>query len=365
MARRIVQMTSVHPAFDTRIYHKECRSLALAGYDVTLIAPYEGDELVRDGFRLRGVAPPRKRRERLTRTINSVYRAAVDEDAEIYHFHDPELMPIGMLLKLRGKKVVYDVHEDYASNMQKQWIPPTLRGPASLAVRISEATIARVCDHVVAATPKIASQFATRRTSVVQNFPRIAEFDSQQGEPYTRREAIVAYVGYLANARGLQEMAEAMRLVNGEVPARLLMAGRMMQGAQAEGFGGASHVEVLGESGRMQVAQLLSRARIGIVVYHPTPNYYYGQPTKLLEYMAAGLPVVASDFPFYREVIQSSGCGILVDPLQPRQIADAMLWLLRNEGSAEEMGKRGRQAVMERFNWENEARRLISTYDKL
>ena len=172
MTCRVVHLTSVHRPFDTRIFHKECKSLAKAGYDVTLVAPYAEGDLTEDGIKLRAVALPHDRRERVTRTIREIYRAALQEDAEIYHFHDPELMPVGVLLKLHGKKVIYDVHEDYSTSMQgKQWIPSVLHRPASVAVSICEATLAAACDRVVAATPIIAKRFHPGRTRLVQNFP--------------------------------------------------------------------------------------------------------------------------------------------------------------------------------------------------
>lgn len=363
--RKVVQMTSVHTPFDVRIYHKECRSLVRAGHDVTLIAPCSA---LRDddyGIKMHAVQPPSNRRERVTKTIRDVYRAALEEDADIYHFHDPELIPIAMLLKLRGKKVIYDVHEDHPSNVRKQWIPPALQGLASLAIRTTEATMGRACDRVIAATPTIASRFPASTTSVVQNFPWTDEFTQEHGTPHAEREAVIAYVGYLGDVRGLREMSEAIRLVNAELPARLALAGKLFNGAQRNGYHGNAQIDMLGPLDRHQIKQLLLRSRIGIVVYHPTPNYYYGQPTKLLEYMAAGLPVVASDFPFYRQVIDSSQCGLLVDPLQPAKIAEALLWLLRNPERSQDMGRRGQQAVFERYNWEQEAKRLISTYDAL
>jgi glycosyltransferase involved in cell wall biosynthesis len=316
--------------------------------------------------KLRTVPLPRQRRERVTQTIPAIFRAAVKEDASIYHFHDPELMPVGMLLKLRGKKVIYDVHEDYSSNMRKQWIPKALQWPASLAVKVSEATLGRACSRIVAATPKIAGQFLPRMTSVVQNFPWLNEFSTATGTPYLEREPIVAYVGYLADVRGLQEMAQAIQLVAEKTPARLVLAGRMISGAQANTFAaGKAPIEQLGAVDRPQVAALLERSRIGIVVYHPTPNYYHGQPTKLLEYMAAGLPIVASDFPFYRQVIESSRCGVLVDPLQPAQIAEALTWLLQNPERARQMGLNGQKAIVKRYNWEQEAKSLVAAYDEL
>src|SRR5215831_18384188 len=139
MPCRVVHLTSVHRAFDTRIFHKECKSLAMAGYDVTLIAPHAGGDSTEDGVKLKAVLPPGDRRERIMSTVPNVYRAAVREDAEIYHFHDPELMPVAGLLKLRGKKVVYDVHEDYAGTMRgKKWLPPFFRSAAGVAVRTGE-----------------------------------------------------------------------------------------------------------------------------------------------------------------------------------------------------------------------------------
>lgn len=365
MTRRIVQMTSVHPPFDVRIFHKECRSLARAGFDVTLIAPHDGGDLARDGVLLRAIPLPKSRKERMTRTLGTIYRTAVDADAEIYQFHDPELLPVGMLLKLRGKKVIYDVHEDYSSNMRKQWIPPMLQSAASLGVKVCEGSMGSVCDRIVAATPKIASQFHPSRTVVVQNFPSKEEFAAVAGRPYGERKNIVLYLGYLADVRGLREMTSAIEIVNKRLHAELVLAGKMVQGAQSARYLASSHVREMGVLDRGRVADLLSQARIGICVYHPTPNYYHGQPTKLLEYLAAGLPVVASDFPFYRQVIESCDCGLLVDPLNPKQIADALLTLLRDPKRAEEMGKRGWNAVQERFNWEHESKQLVATYQSL
>src|SRR5262249_12583583 len=158
--------------FDTRIFHKECKTLASSGYDVTLIAPLAQGDSVRDGVKVRAVPLPHNRRERLTRTVLQVYRAAVRQDAEIYHFHYPELTLAGVMLKLRGKKVIYDVHEDYGGTLEaKQWIPVALRGPAAMAFRICEASLADFYDRVIAVTPKIAGKFRADRTRLVQNFP--------------------------------------------------------------------------------------------------------------------------------------------------------------------------------------------------
>src|SRR5262249_13439122 len=312
--------------------------------------------------------PPRNRHERLRCTIFDVYRAALREDADIYHFHDPELMPVGAMLKLHGKKVIYDVHEDYGGTLEaKQWILVALRGPAAIAFRICEVSLAGFYDRVIAVTSKIAGKFRADKTRLVQNFPWRQELGSATGLPYELREPLVVYVGNIADARGLLEMRLAVEQARKYVPIKLEIAGKLRPGAKARFYGEAPKelVEYLGPLTRPAVAALLARARVGMVVLHPTRNYVDSQPTKLFEYMSAGLPVVASDFPGWRKIIESTGCGLLVDPLNPSAIADALLWLLSHPAEAAEMGRKGQNAVFERYNWEAEAERLIATYAEL
>lgn len=368
MACHIVHLTSVHYAFDNRIFHKECRSLALAGYDVTLIAPHAGGDLVRDGVRLHAIKPSRHRLGRFTITMARLLFAAVRENAAIYHYHDPELMPVGWILKMFGKKVIYDVHEDYAGSMSdKQWIPAWLRNPAAVSVRVCEGIFGSTCDRVIAATPAIAEMFNSRNVSLVQNFPWSSELRGGDSEPYQQREPIAVYVGVLSDFRGLREMIAAVVQVAHKMPVKLLTGGEVKAGEKSSGMGCETEgaVEHLGLLNRSKVAELLARARMGLVVLHPIKNYVVSQPTKLYEYMSAGIPVIASDFPVWRQIVQSSKCGLLVDPLDPQAIANAIEWLLSHPAEAEAMGRSGQRAVAERFNWEREARSLLAVYKSL
>jgi glycosyltransferase involved in cell wall biosynthesis len=365
---RVVHMTSVHVPFDTRIFHKECKTLAMAGYDVTLIAPHAGGDVIKDGVKLRAVAPPRNRRQRMLSTIWQVYSAAVREDAAIYHFHDPELMPVGALLRMRGKRVIYDVHEDYSGTMEgKQWLPASLHRPAAFAVRLCERLLSMSCNRVIAVTPRIAGKFQPGKTRIVQNLPWSSELCCAGSIPYEEREPIMVYVGWLSDARGVHEMSEAVRLASREMPVKLQIAGGVHDGAKAR-FGGAREnglVEFLGHLNRTEVAQLLGRARAGLILHHPRGNYLDGQPTKLFEYMSAGLPVVASNIPVCRQIVEPAECGLLADPLNPRAIADALLWLLRHPAEAAQMGRNGQRAVLEKYNWERESEGLIAAYSEL
>ena len=365
---KIVHLTSVHRPFDIRIFVKECRALAEAGYDVVLIAPHE-HEVVVDGVHIRGVPNPDSRWTRMTRTAWQIYRVALAENAQLYHFHDPELIPVGMLLKLHGKKVVYDVHEDVPRQiLGKYWIPRWMRGLIAKATEIVETVGARVFDGIVTATPAIAKRFPSEKTVSVQNFPIPGELRSAEPHPYAERPNLAIYIGGIEANRGIREMVQAMTMLSETLDARLLLAGSFDPPELEKEVGqmpGWKYVDFAGWKSREEVGELLGRARVGIVALYPAPNYIEAHPIKLYEYMSVGIPVVASDFPLWREIVEGSGCGILVDPLDPSNMANAMAWLLDHPQEAEVMGKCGQEAVRTRYNWPAQAAKLKSFYQLL
>lgn len=364
---RIAHLTSVHVPDDIRIFHKECKTLALGGYDVVFVVPRdEPREEVVDGVRYHGLTRPRTRRDRMTKTLWQVYRSALEEHADIYHFHDPELMVVGFLLKMHGKKVVYDVHEDMPRQiMTRHWIPSRFRRPVSRGVEILERAGSIAWDGIITVTPTIARRFPEHKRAVVQNFPVPEELVTANPIPYEQRDPVVAYVGKLEGPRGAREMVRAMGELPEDCPARLMIAGTFEPQAlepELQSMKGWSRVDSRGWLKRAQIAELLGKARLGLVLLHPVENYLEAQPNKLFEYMAAGLPVVASDFPSWRALIDDAKCGVLVDPLDPTAIAGAIAWLLDNPAEAQAMGQRGQRAVQEKFTWKVEGDRLIDFY---
>jgi glycosyltransferase involved in cell wall biosynthesis len=366
---KIVHLTSVHDAFDVRIFHKECRALAEAGYNVTIIAPHPADEW-RDGVQVRAVPVPSSRRERLTKTVVNVFRQAVREKADIYHFHDPELMTVALGLKLLGKTVIYDVHENYrATFLSKAWLPPYLRKFASALVGMLEALVGHCCDAVVAANSGIVQRFPTRKAHLVRNFPEVELFKkyaAKSGDGTEKRNDI-AYIGVMARVRGAAEMVDAVGRLPEQLGARVLIAGRVPQDLQQElqKDSGWSRTRLLGTIPHEDVIKLLNECRIGLCALYPTPNHMETLPIKLFEYMAAGIPAIVSDFPNWREFVAPSNCGILLDPKSIPAIVEAMTFLLQNPDEAERMGKSGQRAVFERFNWEAEASVLLNLYKRL
>jgi hypothetical protein len=311
---------------------------------------------------------PRSRVLRMTLGAWRMLRAVQKARPDVAHFHDPELIPVGLALKLSGIKVIYDVHEDVPRQiLTKYYLPAVFRKPAAWFMEAVEWIAGRCFDAIVPATPKIAVRFPADKTVVVQNFPILEELVAPEPLPYEQRPPHFAYVGGITRARGAREMVEAIgRVSSGE--ARLRLAGAFSpKNLQSEikALPGWDKVDFLGWADRRQVAGLLGNVRAGLVLFHPGPNHCSAQPNKMFEYMAAGLPVIASDFPLWRQIVDGAGCGLLVDPLDPVAIADAMQWILEHPAGAEAMGRRGRQAVEEKYNWEREAEKLIGLYERL
>lgn len=360
-------MTAVHEPLDNRIFHKECRALAEAGYDVTLIVPHPHDEEIR-GVRLRAISPPRNRLDRFTRTHLRIYREARRQDAAIFHFHDPELIPLGLLLRAQGKQVIYDSHEDLKKHiMAKYWISPRIQRIVGWCARLVERLGVLSFAAIVAATPSIERNFPPRKTIKVQNFPRLDEIKAGT-KRHRDRDPSIVYIGGLRAVRGIREMLLAMELLPPDYEARLELGGTFMPPeleAEARAMPGWKHVRFHGWVDRDQVTEILREARVGLAVLHPIPNLVEAQPTKIYEYMAAAIPVVASDFPLYREIVEGAGCGILVDPLDPHAIVKATTWLFDHPEEAEEMGLSGQKAAHEKYNWKVESDRLIDLYGKL
>ncbi len=363
---RVCHMTSVHPWNDVRIFHKECRSLATQGFEVHLVA-CAPESFCRNGVNVHAVAKAEGGRlARMLVTATRVYRAAKKLNADIYHFHDPELIPLGLLLKWSGKKVVYDVHEDVPRDiLSKPWVAPWIRKTLSHVFQSIEDYAARRFSSIVAATPHIAKRFAglNRLTVNVNNYPVDTDFPPQVRDGMSASRKI-CYVGGIATIRGAFEMVRAMEYVD----ATLILAGPFQDAVlerELRALPGWSKVDYRGVVDRDGVAEIFSESRLGLVMLHPVVNYLDALPVKMFEYMSAGLPVLASNFPFWKNLLDAAGAGICVDPLDPRAIAAGINELLDDQEKARVMGEAGRKAVSTTYRWRYEADKLIGLYDEL
>ena len=342
--------------------------MAKAGYETVVVVPNGCDETL-DGVYIRAVPRSKNRWQRLSLAVWRVYRAALDESAQVYHFHDPALIPVGILLKFHRKLVIYDVHEDLPRQiLGKYWIPYWLRRSIANVAGVFEIAGARIFDGIVTATPTIAKRFPQQKTITVHNFPIEGELVSAQPIPYAERPLLAAYVGQLEAIRGIKNIIQAMAMLPDTLNARLALMGRFdppeLEGELSQ-LPGWECVKFLGRRSREDVASLLSLARVGLVLLPPRQNFLEGYPVKLFEYMSVGIPVIASDFPLWRKIVDNIGCGILVDPLDPKAIAEAILWMFEHPEEAEAMGRRGQKEVHVKFNWAGEAKKLRMLYEQL
>ena len=368
----LVHITTVHTRRDVRIFLKEAKSLRELRREVILIVADDlGDEPAdTHGVRFVDIGRPKNRLARAAQCTVPIFKAVRKLKPAIVHFHDPELIPVGLALKTFGYTVIYDVHEDVPQQiLTKHWIPRPLRWTVSKAVAAIEFVAKRSFDAFVTATPHIASKFPHARAIAIQNYPIPDELLPAQAGEYRTRPPHVVYAGGVTEQRGGRKMVEAMTLVSSRLPnARLTWAGLFVPAAyerELRGLQGWQAVDYHGLVDRTALAELFGRARAGLVVFQPSPNHIESQPNKLFEYMAAGMPVVASDFPLWREIVENAGCGLLVDPEKPAAIADAITWLLEHPVEAEAMGRRGQVAVNEIYNWPSEAKKLTNLYRTL
>ena len=364
---KIAHLTSAHPRHDIRIFVKECASLAAAGHEVHLVvADGKGDEINRD-VRFHDVGPKRGGRfSRMTGTVKRVYEKALQLMPDVAHFHDPELIPAALRLQQAGIKIIYDVHEDVPRQvLAKHWIPDLARPWVSRGVETLEDYAARRFDAIVAATPVIRDRFAragAKKVIDVCNYPILAELI--RDTPWASRRNEVCYLGGISRTRGIAPIIAALP----DTDTRLNLAGLWSEPdlkAQLEAEAGWSRVNDLGVLDRAGVAQVLAQSKIGLVTLLPTPSYVESLPIKLFEYMAAGMPVIASDFPLWRQIIEDADCGLLVDPQNPQAIADAIAELLADDERARLMGLSGKQAVLAKYSWLAEADKLVDLYQEL
>jgi glycosyltransferase involved in cell wall biosynthesis len=363
MMKKIVHLTSVHSRSDIRILLKEASSLVKSGFDVSLVVADGLGHEIANNVKIIDVGLPKSRIDRIFYTTSRVFDEAISLDADAYHFHDPELITTGLKLKRAGKKVIFDSHEDFASDLlTKTYIPSYLRYPMSLGFKIFDSYACTKFDMVIAATTAIADLYTARgcKTLVINNFPIIDELSI----PAVEKENSACFVGAQTPIRGLKELVNAINEVDGQMYLAGPVVNERFQQELVDAVGWNKVVN-LGKISRYEVSKVLGKCKVGLVTYLPAPNHIDAQPNKLFEYMSVGLPVVASNFPLWREIVEDNYCGLCVDPSKPAEIAKAIQFIFDNPLEAKLMGDNGIRAVEKIYNWSLEESKLVCFYNEL
>lgn len=370
MLNKICHMTSVHNRNDIRIFTKECRSLVAAGYDVTLLCLDDLEPEVADGVKIIALnLKTTSRLDRIYKVRKVMYKEALNIDADVYHFHDPELLPVGIMLKRHGKKVIYDAHEDVPRDiLDKDWIPKFLRGIIGTCFEIYEDYAAKKFDAVITVSPHIVERFEklNHNTQLVPNFPIIStdNYKTSNREP----DNAICFAGGIS-AQWMHE--NTIKALEGTNSTKYLLAGPgdaeyLQKLSQLKGW---ANVEYMGVVPHKEVSLIYNQAVAGVALngYLANVGYRIGSlgNTKLFEYMLAGLPVICTDYILWNKIVEGNNCGICINPYDIEAITWAINYLVSNPEIAGEMGKNGQRAVETEYNWRVAEKNLLSIYQSL
>lgn len=364
--KRVVHISTVHPPFDTRIFYKECTSLAKAGYEVYLVhtksKDFDEKKFIKHNIKSIPLTKHKGRVNRFLRGTKQALKEAIRLKADIYHIHDPELLLITSKLKKTGAKVIYDMHEDYyTSIMQKDYIPRFFRKIISNVYTLYERRKAKQLDVVLA--EKYYKDKYPEGTQVL-NYPILD--GKRKNIAYTNNNKLL-YTGSVTEDRGALIHAKMTSYIeNIEVS----FVGRCTEELADEMYKCSKDKQINIKG----VDQFIPREEIdkeynekkwlaGLAIFPPTDHYMKKELTKFFEYMYAGLPIIISNFPEWEQFVEKYKCGIAVKYDDLNSIKKAVSYLKNNPRIAQRMGVNGQKAVLEELNWNNEVTKLIELYE--
>lgn len=360
---KVCHVTSVHPSMDTRIFWKECISLSKI-YDVSLIAP-NTEERDEQGIHIYNVNLPKGR---LTRQmyLNRVYEKMVDVDADCYHFHDPELMRLGVKMKKLGKIIIFDSHEDVPMQILcKEYLPKWSKKSISIIYSWYEKQMLRKYDAVFSVTPVIVERLKqiNDSTYMITNYPVLEDM-----KPIIcNKEKNICFAGGIAYRYMHENIIKAIV----RTPANYILAGPVYPGylERLQKLDGWKQVKYIGIVNYQQVYDIYKSSIAGVALLDYIANVGYHQGSlgvlKLFEYMMAGIPVIVTDFDIWKHIVEGYDCGICVNPHDIDAIENAINFFIKNPTIAREKGLNGRKAVEQKYNWSTQEKKLLSVYGKL
>lgn len=370
---KVVILAPVHRYDDIRVFRKEAVTLAEAGYEVVLYARTpDGRPLQRSGVTVR----PVRYRSRFGRFLQLplVGHRAWREGADVYHLHNPDTLPLVLGLKARGCRVVYDTHEDFATEiLLRTWLPAVLRRPAAAAVAAGEGLMARVADAVIVTQEQLRDRLPG---AVVIGNPPIV--DRAAGVAAAARrderaaadppEVVLGYVGGLSRDRGLDRMLGLVAALAQRLPARLLLIGPAVNDdalQEARRSPAWQHVDYRGELPQEEALAALDEADVGLILFEDTASHRHVDPNKIYEYLTRALPFVASDFPAWRERFGGAGVGLFV-PAGARDVAERVAGFVADRRALARAGRAGADFVWQHYSWQRDgAPILLAVYDRV
>lgn len=363
--KHIVHLTSVHQRYDTRVFNKMCSYLATHDYNISLVvSDGKGDE-VKNGVSIIDVGPKTGGRfSRITKTVNLIYKKTKELNGDLFHLHDPELIPIGLKLKKLHKRVVFDAHEDYIGKIEsKQWIHPSFRKVIFFLFKAYYNYSLKKLDGVVLASRYIQTNNPNKVT--FRNLPNLSNKNKKRVIK-TQRKNIILYTGGITKYRGIEQVIKAM-LQSSFKNWQLVILGSIdldLKHSLKKELKD-KRIIVKGEVSYDEVIKWIYKSRVGVVVNQPVFTYDKALPNKLFEYMAYGLPVVCSHYPHWQEIVAKNKVGLCCDPRDLKDIAHSIEKILSNDLLQKSMSSNGERTIENFYNLEKETLKLIDFYKEI
>lgn len=361
---KVCHLTNVHNNTDGRIFRKECKSLADAGFETYLVGP--GASREEFGVTVVGVNKANNRFERILKTAREVYKKGLSLDADVYHLHDPELIPWGVKLAKREKKVIFDSHENYLDMIKdKEWIPAPLRVPISMLFNMFFKRAMKRFSAVIIVSPYPDNRMERYCdiVEVISNYPDVSDYPKKKNLPKNMMFAggINEQWNHVVVLDALAEFEDVTYTLCGPVGESYLNLLKSHESWNKVDYRGVIPFD--------EVQTLLKDAGVGLALLEPSDNTFgeWGTlgNTKLFEEMSVGLPVICTDFVLWRQIEEEYRSCICVRPHDKDAIVGALKQLFDDEAAALDMGRRGQKAVREKYAWSSEAKKLVSLYRSL
>ncbi|OIJ11706.1 glycosyl transferase [Anaerobacillus alkalilacustris] len=368
-SKTVVHISTVHNPEDPRIFHKECQTLKKAGFDVRFIVSTTEETKPNSDVK---IIPLKKYKNKLSRMLFSTieaYRKARKQKADYYHIHDPELLPVAWLLKTKRNVVIYDIHEDYETSiMQKEYLPKFLRKFIANAYKMVEQAFSKNLELCLA--EKYYKEKYPRGTCIL-NYPILNKTMMNRERKSTTIDSPLLYTGNLSVERGALIHATLPRIDErlfvyfyGRCPQKLAtkmyeIAGNKKEQLKLKG------IDQYVPKKEIDDAYMSQSWLAGIALFPPTEHYMRKELTKFFEYMSAGIPIVCSNFPVWKDFVEKYSCGLVVDPYDENQIKKVIEYLRENPNEVKKMGNNGKKAVQSELNWEKEGEKLVVWYNEI
>lgn len=363
---QVCLISSAHRALDTRMFTRQAASLSNAGYKVTVVGLHDKKESI-DGINIFPLENYSGKINRIVCNSWKVLKLSLYLNMDLYHFHDFELIPVGLILKIFGKKVIYDVHEDYEHSLVSPLkINKHNKNILGWLIYRFELFSSYFMDYVIAADTSIQSKFLSKKTERVTNYPPLLPSLTRS---FTDRKTFrIVFVGSITEDHGARKIMEMFQYLKHREIVSVDLIGSINSPSLEKDLRSIPEIIYHGRLPWLKACDILSEGDLGLFIHQPNQAYLRlsGEGvTKLFEYMNAGLPVLYSNFPNLVKLITPLGCGRAVDPTNSCKIAQEIDELIESPYDRIEMGKKGRQAVVEKYNWENESKKLIGIYCKV